>query len=197
MSTSPSTIGWNGIIPTDDSNAIALADWATSSASTATSASSFGSGSAELGEQRVAHRCGALGVERVERRAALHDRTAEQSAGERRSAEVEHDAAARRFAEHGDAFGIATERGDVVADPLECRDRVAEPAVGDTADVARVEEAERAEPVVARDDDDVLFRAEPRAVVRGLRRGADGERAAGKPHEHRPRQLMCRRAPRR
>ena len=45
--------------------------------------------------------------------------------------------------------GIAAERGDVVAHPFERADRVAQPAVRDAAERPRVEEAERAEAVVA------------------------------------------------
>ena len=67
--------------------------------------------------------------------------------------------------------GIATERGDVVVHPPQCDERVEQPEVRDVAaDRARVEEPERAEPVVRRDDDDLLLGCEPSAVVTGLRR---------------------------
>ena len=66
---------------------------------------------------------------------------------------------AGRLAEDGDVAGVATERGDVVADPLERGDlveqrhvaRAGEPLV----EMVEVGEAERAEPVVDGDDDDV------------------------------------------
>ena len=85
------------------------------------------------------------------------------------------------------SFGIAAERLDVVAHPLERRDLVEQAGVrgrARSADAPRSQEAERAEPVVDRDDDHVAAPRERCAVVDRLRAGADHEGAAVDPDHH-------------
>ena len=98
---------------------------------------------------------------------------------------MEHHAAPGRLAEDRDPIRVAAEHADVLVHPLECGDRVAQAAVRRPAHRPGIEEPERAEPVVARDDDDVLFDTEAPAVVDRLRRRPGRERAAREPHEHR------------
>ena len=140
----------------------------------------------------VATSAAATRVERAVGDPALDDDAGEQTGGCGRREEVQADPAAGGQTEHGDT----------------CRDRrrtrrccrcthcnaaigVVQSEVGGVAtDRARVEEAERAEAVVRRDDDDILLGREPVTGVRRLRRRAEHERAAVEPHEHRER-LGC------
>ena len=100
---------------------------------------------------------------------------------------MQHHAAPGRLAKREDTRGVTAERRDVIAHPCERADRVAQTAVRHPAERAGVEKAERAEPVVHRDHDDLLLGCQQRAVVHGLRRRADHERSAVEPHEHRKR----------
>ena len=82
---------------------------------------------------------------------------------------------AGRLAEDRDVVGIAAERRDAVAHPLERRDLVEDAGVARTGElvaeqVGEVQEPERPEPVVDRDDDDVAVLRELRAVVPRRRR---------------------------
>ena len=137
------------------------------------------------------------GVRRGGRR-ALGDRPVEQAAGSGYRHQRRHRDAARRLAEDRHVAGVAAERGDVVAHPLQRRDLVAEAEVrverplggGIAGDVG---EAERAEPVVERDVDDVAGAGERVPGVPRHGRRPDAERAAVDPHHHGPRRAGRRR----
>ena len=85
--------------------------------------------------------------------------------------------------------GIAAERGDVVAHPLQREHEVELPgiaAVGKArADPCEVEIAEHVQPVVDRDHHDVAAPAQPRAVADRVGRAAERECAAVDIDHHR------------
>ena len=122
------------------------------------------------------------------RRGALRDRGVEQpgrvGAGQQRG----HDAAAGRLAEQGDPAGIAAERRDVVAHPGQCGQHVAQASVGREApgvvEGADLEESERAEAVVHRDDHDVAEGGQRAAVIQRLARRTQDVGTAVHPHHH-------------
>ena len=141
---------------------------------------------------------GALARVRRGGRRALGDRPVEQAAGSGYRHQRRHRDAARRLAEDRHVAGVAAERGDVVAHPLQRRNLVAEAEVrverplggGIAGDVG---EAERAEPVVERDVDDVAGADERVPGVPRHGRGSDAERTAVDPHQHGPRRAGRRR----
>ena len=112
---------------------------------------------------------------------------------------VTHRHAARRFTGHGHLAGIATEVGDAVVDPAQRRLLIGQAIVADPA--GRTErgmgkEAERTQPVVDRDDDDIALLRQPSGVVDVA--AAIEEGTAVDPHHHRPRvarRHACRRRP--
>ena len=131
-------------------------------------------------------------------RRALGDRPVEQAAGGGYRHQRRHRDAARRLAEDRHVAGVAAERGDVVAHPLQRRDLVAEAEVGVERPLGRgvagdVGEPERAEPVVERDVDDVAGAGERVPGVPRHGRRPHAERAAVDPHHHRPRRAGRRR----
>jgi hypothetical protein len=123
--------------------------------------------------------------------AALDDRAIEQPSRERRRDELSDAHPARRLAEDRDAPRIAAELRDVAPHPAQRRDLIEQPVVAGRAlwrfrgERGVREEAERAEPVVERDDDGALLR-QPAAVVPLLAPEAGEESAAVDPHHHRP-----------
>ena len=73
-----------------------------------------------------------------------------------------------RFAGHRDLAGIAAEVGDVVAHPAQRRLLVGQPVIAHLARRTQCrmrQEAERAETVVERDDDDVAPTGQPARVI--------------------------------
>ena len=93
------------------------------------------------------------------------------------------------LAEDGDVVGVAAEAGDVVAHPAQRSDLVAHSVVAAVCVVAVgqrriVEVAERAEPIVDRDDHDIAATAEMLTVVDRRGAGAGGESAAVDPDHH-------------
>ena len=136
--------------------------------------------------QRLRDEGAALGVERAVGDPALDDQTREQSGRRPRREQMDPEPAAGRQPEHRHLRGVAAERGDVLAHPLQRGDGIVQPEVRDVAtDRARVEESERAEAVVRGDDHDVLLRREPGAVVAALRRRSEHERTTVEPDHHR------------
>ena len=118
------------------------------------------------------------------------------------SAEQRADAVrAGRLAEDRHVVGVAAERRRCCRAPTRARRpgrgcprcpsrRASAPNV-----VGEVQEAERAEPVVDRDDDDVAVLREVRAVVPRHRARAEDVRAAVDPHHHRPARVVARGRP--
>ena len=155
---------------------------------------------AQVVEERPGHQLGLLGGRDLGL-AALDHRPPERVAAPGRREQLEDRSRARGLAEHGDPVGVAAERGRVRAHPRQCGELVAQTAVrGRVAgrpDRAEGHEAQRAEPVVDRDDHGVALGREARRVVDGLRRAAGHERAAGDPHEDRAGRRRIRPAPRR
>ena len=96
-------------------------------------------------------------VDRRDRR-TLRDRRREQTCGGRAGQQRGHDASARGLAEQRHPAGVAAERGDVVAHPRAARTARragrgwSRTSCASGAERRQVEEAERAEPVVHRDD---------------------------------------------
>ena len=82
--------------------------------------------------------------------------------------------------------GSPPKLGDVVLHPLEGGDLVEQADVGAGARVVDDHEAEGAEAVVEGDHDRVGGGGQPGAVVHAERAGAELERAAVDPHQHRP-----------
>ncbi len=161
------------------------------------SAVSLPGGHAQPVEHQLRHpvRPAAL-VDRGGRR-ALGDRAGEQAGGRWHGQQCGHDTGARGLAEHGHPVGVAAEAGDVVANPPQCREHVAQ---GDVAvelfpERGEVDEAERAEPVVDGDDDDVGGGGQHGTVVERLAARAEDVGPAVQPHHHRP--GVARRGPRR
>ena len=132
----------------------------------------------------------------VEReRAALHDRPLEEPARAGRDQVREHRHATGRLPGDRDVARIASELCDVAPYPAQRRLLVHQAVVaGRTAGPRRErrvgEEAERAQPVVDRDDDDA-GRRELRSVV--VAAGILGEAAAVDPDQHRPVSLAAQR----
>ena len=131
---------------------------------------------------------------RVRREAAsrLADRAVHEAARERRRVEEADAPGARRFAEHGDVAGVATECRDVVANPSKRGDLIEDAVVAGCA-VVRIrgqflvrEEAHHAEAVVDADQHHALL-GERAAVVHGQVPVADLQCAAVNPHHHRDR----------
>ena len=119
-------------------------------------------------------------------RRALDDRRAEQPRRPGRDQVIAHRHAARGFAGDGDLLGVAAERGDVVADPAQRGLLVGQAVVADRA--GRTErrvgqEAQRTQPVVDRDDDDVASGRQPARVIDVA--AAVDEASAVDPHHHR------------
>jgi hypothetical protein len=107
-------------------------------------------------------------------------------------------AAAARLPEDGDVARISAEPRDVVADPLECEHHVEHPDIARVGhigrtDIAKVEVAERVEPVADRDDHDVVARRQSRAVIAEVVRRTGRETAAVQPDEHRARRASVER----
>ncbi len=119
--------------------------------------------------------------------AALDDGAVEQTAGRGRGQEGAHRLATGRLARERHAAGIPTERGDVPLGPAQRRLLVEQAVVARTplAQPGQVEEAEHAEPVVDRDDHDVVGPREQRAVVEVARTAH--EAPAVDPEQHRQR----------
>ncbi len=123
----------------------------------------------------------------VEAGAALRDGAVEEPARAGHGEQASDAVATRRLAEDRDVGRVATERGDVVADPTECGDLVEQ---GDVArageprvEMVEVREAERAEPVVHGDHDDVAATRQLGGVEERAR--PDVERAAVDPDHDR------------
>jgi hypothetical protein len=155
-----------------------------------------GSGARELGvagadferaPERVAARLGALARVDVERR-ARHDRALEQTPRARHREQARDCGRARAVPEHGDLAGVAAERVDLVAHPLEPGAQVEQPEV-------RREEAERPEPVRERHDDQVAAAREPAPAHAGFAGRALGEAAAVHEDEYRARHAVEARRP--
>ena len=94
---------------------------------------------------------------------ALDDRSPEQSGGHRGVQQERDRGAAGRFAEDGDVVRVAAEPGDVVANPVQCCDLIAQSDVRDPTD--QREEALRPESVVDGDQNDAVARE--RGAVEG------------------------------
>src|SRR5262249_58083465 len=115
--------------------------------------------------------------------AALADRLVKEAGRERRRHQRADRERSRRLAEDRDVARIAAEGRDVVAHPAQRRDLIEQAVVarGAVSRLARQlgmrEEAEDAEPVVERDDDDAFAR-QRLAVVARLGSGARLEAAA-------------------
>ena len=131
---------------------------------------------------------------------ALGDRPVVEPGRLRHHHHRHHGPAAGRFAEDGDAVGVAPERGDVVAHPLEARHHVHDAVVARCA-VRRLgrqrrmgEEAEHVEAVVD-GDDHCAVHGERGAVVYGARAGAEVVAAAVNPVEDRTRLRRLARCP--
>ena len=86
------------------------------------------------------------------------------------------------LAEQSHVVGVAAERADVPLDPAQARQLVVESGVARGARVVEAEEAERADTVADRDDDDVVLGGQNLAVVDVQRRRAAVEPAAEYPH---------------
>ena len=105
-----------------------------------------------------------------------------------------HLARAARLTEDRHVAGIAAERGDVVAHPLEAGDDVAHARVAGVgellaAKLREVHEAERVQPMRDADDHDVVLAGQVGAVIRHHSGRAGRIAAAVQPHHHRP--LPC------
>ena len=121
-------------------------------------------------------------------RRALDDGLVEQGGGVGRGQEGDDAGAAGRLPEDRDVARVATEPGGVGLHPPQGGHLVEEAEVAGgraTSVLGQVGEAERAEPVVEGDDDDVAVGRHRRPVVPGGRSGARDEGAAVEPHEHR------------
>ena len=138
---------------------------------------------------------GPAGRNPVHTAAALDDRFLDQIPRQRRGNERLDAAGARALAQDRDVVRIPAECGDVGMDPFERGDLVQEAVVA--GNVVRTlrgqermdQEAEDAEPVVDRDQDDALLGPDL-AVELGLVPPAAGVGAAVDPHRHR--QLLAR-----
>jgi hypothetical protein len=145
---------------------------------------------AELADHPARHLGGVGAGRRAQARcAALEDHAMEQPArGGHGEQHADRDRAGG-FAHHGDLARIAAERGDVVPHPAQRRDLIEQQAVARVMagrEVAEVEQARQAEPVVDRDGDDALL-GERHAVIQRRRARAHDERAAVDPHHDRVR----------
>jgi hypothetical protein len=130
---------------------------------------------AELGAELGGDDLGALAAVHVVRRAALRDRPPEQAARARHGQQRAHGHRAGRLARDGHPGRVAAEARDLVADPLERGDHVAQAAV--RRRVGEEREPLGGEAVVDRHRDDAVTR-ERRAVEGRGRAGARGEAAA-------------------
>ena len=143
---------------------------------------------ADGGGERLARRLGRGQRLLVQReRAALHDGPLEQPASAGRDQLGQHRQAAGRLARDGHVARVAAEPGDVALDPAQRRLLVHQPVVAGRAarpgGQRRVrEEAERAEPVVDRDDHRAVRRELGAVVVAGA---VLLEAAAVDPHQDR------------
>ena len=142
-----------------------------------------------VGQESFGHPGGRRGVVGVGRRPALCDGTPEQPGGRGRAEQRADAHAAGRLAEDGDVRRVAAEAGDVVAHPPQRLDLVADPVAARTGEgglqVAQVQEAEGAEPVVERHHHDVVEPRQVGAVVPGHVPGTGHERSAVDPHHDR------------
>src|SRR5207253_2877036 len=117
------------------------------------------------------------------------------------SSEQRADAArSGRLTEHRDAVGVAAECGDAFAYPFEGRDLIEDAGVARTGEraveeIGEVEEPERTEAIVDRDDHEVAVDRELRAVVPGCVAGAPDERTAVDPNHHRAARVVASRGP--
>ena len=121
--------------------------------------------------------------------AALHDGLVEQALGARHGEEGADLSAAARLAEDRDVAGIAAEAGGMLAHPFERGDEIEQAGIarlGEALAVRRqVEMAEDVEPVIDRDDHDVVAPREVHAVVARRVGRAVGEGAAMQPDQDR------------
>ena len=120
-------------------------------------------------------------------RGTLCDRAAEQPVGGGAGQQREHGRSTGRLAEHGHPLGIATERRDVLLDPAQGGQLIAqrEVVVEPVAEIAEFEAAENAYPVGDVDHHDVAVDRQARPVVQLELARAEHEGAAGNPHHHR------------
>ena len=202
-STSPSTTGWNGSEATPSSRRSGRA------AREDASVERKGLQRRQVAgrDAEVVERCGArsrvraFGRAHPRRRAALRDRPAEQARARRACR-----AACRRWSRPptrrrssrcpgsppNAAMQSRTHSSAAIWSRMPAlpgaRERAAE-------QVGEVQEAERTEAVVDRDDDDVAVHREVRAVVPRRVARAPDERAAVDPHHHRPARVVARRGP--
>ena len=125
------------------------------------------------------------------KRGALGDRPGEQAIRGGAGQQRQHRRRARGLAEDGDPLRVTTEGDDVVGNPAQRRDLVAqsEVVVESGAQPAELRIPEHPEPVGHVDHHDVAVGGQPRAVVELQLAGAVDERAARNPHHHRQRAL--------
>ncbi len=118
------------------------------------------------------------------RRAALGHRSVEQTGGPRRHQLMHDGEGAGALAEQRDVIGIAAEGGDIALDPPEGQALVLEGHVAGRLGRLQAEEAEGAEAIVERDDEDVAVVGQVLGAVEELAAGAADVRAAVDPHHH-------------
>ena len=123
---------------------------------------------AELAQEPPGERLGLGRVLDVVAAAGL-GRARDQAGGERRRKQVGDRLAARRQAVDGDLVRVAAEGGDVLPGPAQRRDLVVQARGAGRALAGHVEEAERAEPVVDRDDHEPVTARERDAIADRLR----------------------------
>ncbi len=123
-------------------------------------------------------------------RRALGDRAGEQALSRRGHQQRRHQPRTGGFTEQRDVGGIAAERRDVLAYPMQCSQHIAQPDVGiktpsGMAQRRQVQEAQGTEPVVHRHHDDLTAAGQPPAVIEGLTCRAQHVCATVQPHHHR------------
>ena len=126
VSRSPSTHGWNGIMPTFASASATVCSCAASSASTGASRRSSTRRRTRGVEELLRHPGRGVGVERARGRAALEDRARDREVAAYAARRCAMRARPRRLAHQHDAVGIAAERADVGAQPLDRGAQVAQ-----------------------------------------------------------------------
>ena len=142
-------------------------------------------GGAELAQEPPGERLGLRRVLDVVAAAGL-GRARDHAGGERRRQQVGHRLAARRQAVDGDLVRVAAEGGNVLPGPPQRRDLVVQARGAGRALAGHVKEAERAEPVVDRDDHERVTARERDAVAGRLGGVAGLVPAAVQPEQHRP-----------
>ena len=172
MSTSPSTTGCQASAAMPASGSSLMSGWAARICSTgnACSASNDPGRTSRTSSSRCATFAARSRVLTHTPGAALRDRFVEQAARRGNAEQCPDTVRARGLAEDRHVAGVAAEPGDAVADPFERRDLVEDARVararGFGAElVGEVQEPERGQAVVDRDDHDVAVPGEVRSVV--------------------------------